>query len=154
MSERFKAELKGLKELLEVEDKIVDSKRKKVKACVLRYAQNIRTNAMDKLKSMKAINTGILRTSILAELTEDNLSAEIGPTEKYGPYVEFGTQPHWPPLEALEDWARKHGIPAFIVARAIARRGTFARPYLAPAHDIVAAYFDEDLAKIYEESEL
>jgi phage gpG-like protein len=103
---------------------------------------------------LKAINTGHLRDSILVEMTDNKLAAEIGPTVDYGAYVEFGTQPHFPPLAALEDWARKHGIPAFLVARAIARRGTFARPYLAPAFDVVIGYFEADLAAIYEKSEL
>lgn len=154
MSNSFTVEIKGLKELLETEDKIVASKRKKVGQLVLRRAMDIRTNAIEKLKSMKAWSSGLLAGSILVEVTEDKLTAEIGPTQPYGPYVEFGTQPHWPPLDALEDWARKHGIPAFLVARAIARRGTFARPYLAPAFDAVIGYFDADLAAIYEESEL
>ena len=154
MSDSFKVEIKGLAELLELEDKIVPSKRKKVGDLVLRRAMDIRTNAQDKLRDLKAINTGHLRDSILVEMTDNKLAAEIGPTVDYGAYVEFGTQPHFPPLAALKDWARKHGIPAFLVARAIARRGTFARPYLAPAFDVVIGYFEADLAAIYEKSEL
>ncbi len=154
MGSGFKVEIRGLRDLLYMEDKIVESKRKKVALHVLRCAQDIKTNAMDKLRDMKAIDTGNLRTSILVEVTGDKLTAEVGPVAPYGPYVEFGTQPHFPPLAALEDWARKHGIPAFLVAKAIARRGTFARPYLAPAYDVVIGFFEDGLAKIYEESEL
>jgi hypothetical protein len=154
MSDSFKVEIQGLKELLELEDKIVASKRKKVANAIYRRALDIRTGYMDKLRDMKAINTGLARSSCIAEMTEDKLAAEIGPTAPYAKYIETGTQPHWPPLEALEDWARKHGIPAFIVARKIAERGIFARPALAPAHDAIVPYLEDDLAKIYEESEL
>lgn len=51
----------------------------------------------------------------------------VGTKVDYAPHVEFGTRPHWPPLAALEVWARRHGTTAFLVARAIARRGTAAR---------------------------
>ena len=46
---------------------------------------------------------------------------------KYGIFVERGTRPHWPPLAAIRDWALRHGIPPFLVARAIARHGTIKR---------------------------
>lgn len=52
----------------------------------------------------------------------------------YAADVEFGTRPHWPPISALQGWAQRHGIPAFLVARAISRRGTKARPFLMPAY--------------------
>jgi hypothetical protein len=44
--------------------------------------------------------------------------------------VAHGTKPHWPPWgpgSALAAWAAQKGIPAFLVARAISRRGTIKR---------------------------
>ena len=61
------------------------------------------------------------------------LVGEVGPSARYGIHVERGTRPHWPPRAALEGWARRHGVPVFVVQRAIARRGTKARPFLLPA---------------------
>jgi hypothetical protein len=61
------------------------------------------------------------------------LVGEVGPSARYGLHVERGTRPHWPPRAALEGWARRHGVPVFVVQRAIARRGTKARPFLLPA---------------------
>lgn len=60
----------------------------------------------------------------------------------YGKFVHEGTRPHFPPPRALERWVRlKLGVPseqvagvAFAVARAIARRGTRAQPFLADAY--------------------
>jgi len=46
---------------------------------------------------------------------------------KYAIFVERGTRPHWPPISAIEAWAIRHGIPPFLVARAIARYGTIKR---------------------------
>jgi hypothetical protein len=40
-----------------------------------------------------------------------------------GGWMDQGTKPHWPPIKALEGWAKRHGIPAFLVARSIARKG-------------------------------
>ena len=61
------------------------------------------------------------------------LVGEVGPSARYGLYVERGTRPHWPPRAPLEGWARRHGSPVFVVQRAIARKGTRARPFLLPA---------------------
>lgn len=62
------------------------------------------------------------------------LWGSMGTTLNNPPYpifVEEGTRPHWPPQSAnnpraagLRSWARRHGIPVFLVARAIARHGT------------------------------
>jgi hypothetical protein len=46
---------------------------------------------------------------------------------KYAIFVERGTRPHWPPIDAIREWAERHGIPPFLVARAIARHGTIKR---------------------------
>jgi len=39
------------------------------------------------------------------------------------------SKPHFPPLEAIRRWADRHGIPPFLVARAIARKGTKLIPF-------------------------
>lgn len=51
----------------------------------------------------------------------------------YGPYVEKGTRPHFPPPSALAGWARRHGANPFAVARGIAKHGTRAQPFIKPA---------------------
>jgi hypothetical protein len=61
------------------------------------------------------------------------LLGAVAPSARYGRYVEQGSRPHWPPRAPLEGWARRHGIPVYAVQRAIARRGTRARPFLVPA---------------------
>jgi len=40
------------------------------------------------------------------------------------------TMPHWPPISALQGWADRHGIPVFLVARAISKRGTKRYPFM------------------------
>lgn len=83
------------------------------------------------------VDTGRLRASITpsVESTADSIKGIVGSNVKYAPYVELGTRPHWPPIGALETWARSHGTSAFLVARAIARRGTKAVKFLQRAFE-------------------
>jgi len=69
-----------------------------------------------------------------AQRQEGNaLVGRVGPSAGYGVMVERGTKPHWPPIAPLRAWARRHGVSPYAVQRAIARRGTRARPFMAPA---------------------
>lgn len=64
------------------------------------------------------------------------LTGEVGPTKRYGLFVERGRRPgRYPPIAAIAGWARRHGIPPFLVARAIARKGTRAQPFVQPSLD-------------------
>jgi hypothetical protein len=66
---------------------------------------------------------------------------------KYAIFVERGTRPHWPPMDAIRGWAERHGIPPFLVARAIARHGTikrFGRPGPAGAEMFERTLDDEE----------
>lgn len=47
----------------------------------------------------------------------------------YAPFQERGTGPYWPNIDNLEGWALRHGTTAFVVARAIARRGIIPLKY-------------------------
>jgi HK97 gp10 family phage protein len=82
-------------------------------------------------------DTGQLGNSITHGISGSNtdMVGVVGPTARYGAFVEFGTRPHWPPIAAISPWAYRHGIPPFIVARAIARHGTKPRPFVQPAWD-------------------
>lgn len=79
--------------------------------------------------------TGLLRSSILAQDTvalSDQVIGVVGTSNPYAIPVELGTRPHFPPVEALEDWvrARLNVAPeevrsvAFLIARKIAAHGT------------------------------
>jgi HK97 gp10 family phage protein len=87
-----------------------------------------------------SVDRGRLRGSIAYEVREsrDGIRGVVGSAVRYAPFVEFGTVPHWPPIDALIPWAERHGFPpgrsgAFLVARAIARRGTRAVNFLRDA---------------------
>lgn len=88
-------------------------------------------------KVFAPVDTGRLRSSITPEVRSEGRSVlgVVGSNVHYAPYQETGTRPHWPPIGALETWARRHGTSAFLVARAIARRGTKGKRYLQRAFD-------------------
>lgn len=78
--------------------------------------------------------------------TPQAVTGTVGPALRYGVFVERGTRPHWPPAGPLQGWAQRHGIPVFLVQRAIARKGTRPRPFLLPAFEkhraAIAAAFE------------
>ena len=95
-------------------------------ACLLVEADARRNATHDTRQLMNSITSRVTvrGTSIIGQ---------VGPSVRYGVYVEKGTRPHWPPAAPLVGWARRHGVPVIAVQRAIARRGTRARPFLVPA---------------------
>jgi len=80
-------------------------------------------------------DSGRLQGSISSTISGsgNTLTGQVGPSARYGLWVETGTRPHWPPRAPLEGWAHRHGIPVFLVQRAIARHGTRAQPFIGPA---------------------
>ena len=86
-----------------------------VKQVVAIHGAQLQQKAMRNAVFTKGYQTGDLRRSIGLDLGNDGLSAAVGPTAHYGPYVEFGT------------------------------RFMDAQPYLRPAHDVQARQFIRDL---------
>lgn len=83
------------------------------------------------------VDTGRLRASITPEVRSlgDSIQGVVGSNVSYAPFQEVGTRPFWPPIAALETWARRHGTTAFVVARAISRRGIKGKRYLQRAFE-------------------
>lgn len=99
-------------------------------------AEEIADLARRNIKNIDAYATGAMYSGIQVSSSPGGLVFTVGCTEKYAPYVEMGTRPHWPPLDAIREWCNVRGIPesaAFPIARAIAQRGLPERPFLYPA---------------------
>jgi HK97 gp10 family phage protein len=112
-----------------------------MKRGVLRVQRSARQSA--------PVDTGRLRASIayVVRVLANGVRGIVGSAVEYAPFVEFGTRPHWPPIAALETWARRHGTSAFVVARAIAQRGTEARNYLRDALKENASKVARDISR-------
>lgn len=85
-------------------------------------------------KKNAPVDTGRLRSSIThavrtTGLINPTVQGIVGTNVAYAPFIEEGTgkftgrSPYFPPPEALEGWARRHGLNAYAVALAIFRNG-------------------------------
>lgn len=90
-------------------------------------------------KILAPVDMGPLRASITPEVKASPFAQQVqgivGSNKSYAPPQELGTRPFWPPLAALETWARRHGTTAFVVARAIAARGIRPKRFLQQAFE-------------------
>jgi len=72
----------------------------------------------------------------------------------YAPFQERGTDPYFPNLEALEEWAERHDTTAWVVAMAILRRGLVPKKFFEEALtenvDDIYSYIGEGVAEIME----
>jgi len=75
---------------------------------------------------------GYLAASIEEEVVhqEDDIVGVIYSDSHYAAPQERGTDPYFPNLDALEDWAERHDTTAWVVALAIQRRGLIPTNYL------------------------
>jgi HK97 gp10 family phage protein len=73
-------------------------------------------------------DTGNLQRSVQFRMS--GMTGIIQPLADYAGAVQFGTKPHMPPANALRGWAMRHNMNAFLVARAISRKGTKANPFI------------------------
>ncbi len=81
------------------------------------------------------VDEGRLRNSIVTDILgqgADLVGVVMTQQVPYAAVVELGSRPHWPPRQPLEGWVKRVlGVPAtearrvaFLVARAISKRGT------------------------------
>ena len=83
------------------------------------------------------VDTGRLRSSITPEVASmgKEVVGIVGSNVAHAPMMELGAKPHFPPISALEVWARRHHADPYLVARAIARKGLAARKFLQNAFE-------------------
>ena len=96
--------------------------------------------------------SGRLKSGITSEVrgVAGGVTGVVGSNVKYAPPVELGTQPFWPPWgpgTSLARWAQLKGLSAFLVARAISRKGIRAQEFLQQAFerrkpDVIKVFVD------------
>lgn len=85
--------------------------------------------------------TGALKSSIIGEVRTNGMSqfntveGIVGSNLRYAAAAENGSIPHFPPVSALQQWAERHGANAFVIARAISRKGTKGSHFLQNSVD-------------------
>lgn len=96
------------------------------------------------------VDRGRARNSFTTKVDRSQipLFATLGSNLDYIRPLEEGSRPHWPPFGPGSDlalWARRHGITPFLVARAIARRGTQSHEMLKKGIDGTRTFFNIQL---------
>ena len=88
---------------------------------------------------------GRLRNDFHTELKK-SFGRLFNPT-RYAIYVHEWTRPHFAPIDKLQGWADRHGIPVGALRRSIARKGTKANPFMDRAVDQWEKQVDEIFSK-------
>lgn len=99
-----------------------------------------------KIEASKKTDTGQTQNSIHSRI--GSLKGEVNPTAKHAKFAHDGRRPgRMPPFgegTSLASWARRHGIPAFAVARSIARKGTKGHPFMTNAFRTIKPRAERD----------
>lgn len=131
--ERMEARLAAMPQVMERET------RHAMQASLLLIEADARRGAPQDTRRL----SGSITSTIVG--TFPTLEGRVGPSVRYGAPVEFGRRAgaKMPPVDALLGWVRRHGggtprqvrSRAFLLARAIGRRGIRPQPYMGPALD-------------------
>lgn len=86
-------------------------------------------------------DTGQLRRLInISPLQPGKLTYTLNDGVEYGSYVEYGTGPHWAPVDVFAGWSKRvlgNEALKYAIQAKIAREGTEATPFFRPALDEV-----------------
>lgn len=123
---------------------IIESLPGKFEAATLRglrsAAHRLEGYTVEEILAADAVASGDLSRSVSTDSLPDG--ARVTVDAPYAGAVEWGTRPHWPPIQPLIDWILLKGFAkapseargmAYAVARAISLRGTAPRHYMRKA---------------------
>lgn len=107
----------------------------------------LRTERQMKQEVSDKTDTGRLQSGIHSSI--GHLQGKVVPTAKHSIYVEKGRRPgsRMPPYREgspLNSWARRRGIPPFLVARSIARKGIKPFPFTDRTYRYVKPLAERD----------
>ena len=97
-------------------------------------------DAVEKLQETAPRATGHLKDHIDFNVEGYELTISM---PEYAKYLEYGTPPHFPPVDAIKEWCIAKGInpkAAYAIAVVISRNGTRPQPWIRP-------YFNNHLKK-------
>lgn len=130
MAEGLTITLHGWEQLQQAFSMAPEIVREELGAFAHAATQHLRSEVVDRTPAAM----GTLRASIhgSVERMADGVLGVVGTVQPYAVPVELGTKPHFPPVQALEDWVRqKLGLSgkearsaAFLIARKISKKGT------------------------------
>jgi len=114
-------------------DRLARTSEETIKSVLAKGAIDLQREIKANIKKQHAIDTGNLWRSVQIKTKEGGLVKEVIEQADYGVYVERGTKKHFPPVKALELWAKRRGLNVYAVVKAIGKKGTKAKPHFIPA---------------------
>ena len=131
------------------------------------YAQAVRNEYQDNLIRSDRIASGDLLNSIEYHIEQNGMEYEVKlELSKYWKYVEYGTAPHFPPMNKILEWIMvKPVLPkpnedgnlptpkqlAYLISRKIAKNGTEGSNDLQDALDKINAEYSDKLVYALQE---
>ena len=88
-------------------------------------------------------DTGVLVNRI--DVEAQPLKVIVASKANYSVYVHEGTKPHYPPIDKIKGWSKRHGINPYLVARGISKNGTKANPFMKDALEESTSYAEDKL---------
>ncbi len=115
-----------------------------IKLKVKGQLEDIARELVNEMKIEAPTDTGRLKQSIqIIGSAEDKLY--VGTSVKYAAYIQFGTRPHYPPIQPLKKWVRRklnaEESVAYAVQRKIGAKGTEPNPFVDRAIEKVRRKF-------------
>lgn len=112
----------------------------KVRSNVANQLNRLGTMTVSNMRASAPRDTSYMVNQMRASKASSNtLEVIVTAGAKYTRAVDEGTKPHFPPFEALIPWAKRHPMAgvkpeasAFLIARAISKRGSKARNFIKP----------------------
>jgi len=107
---------------------LTDEINEKVKAAL----EGVGVDGVEIMQGTAPDASGFLKDHIDYNLIGFKLSFTM---PEYAKYVEYGTPPHFPPVEEIREWCKTVGVPedaAWAIAKAIEKRGTRPQPFIRP----------------------
>jgi HK97 gp10 family phage protein len=97
--------------------------------------QNATLTVEAEAKQMAPKATGTLRRSITSAVKpiSGTPAGIVSAPVRYAQAVEYGSKPHTPPLQPVQRWAKRKGLPGGAVWMSIRKRGTKPHPFMEPA---------------------
>jgi len=148
-------ELTGSQTLVEKLERLKElQKQGRTKEAWERMVELVGTTAREKAPFWPG--HGELKASIDEEVGTigDDIAGTVFSDRFYAPFQERGTEPYFPNLDNLEEWAIDHGVSAWTVALAIATRGIiplrFFEETLLEEENEIVDLVGEVIAKIME----
>jgi hypothetical protein len=124
----------------------------KISAAINVLADEILERASDNIMNYKPYaifdTSDLLKSGAIEKLDDTSFSVTFGggtAQVKYAKFVEYGTSPHFPPIDPLKKWAgrrlnlkeKEAERAAWAIAVKMSKEGTEPKPYLRPAVDFV-----------------